>query len=211
MSSVASVMALPGDEVSGVVGVADDIDLLRAQQYDLLAALLGRAPGSALLAALAGLKEGDGVLGRQVAALRRAAAETDTDTVEREYFALFIGVGRGELLPYASYYLTGFLNERPLARVREDFSALGIERDDSMSEPEDHLAILLEVMAGLAAGRFEAEPGMQARFFARHIMPWADRFFADLENAKAGRFYRAVGGLGRAFIEIEAEAFAMEG
>ncbi|CAO4136580.1 TorD/DmsD family molecular chaperone [Methylorubrum extorquens] len=211
MSSVASVMALPGDEVSGVVGVPDEIDLLRAQQYDLLAALLGRAPGSSLLAALAAVKEGDGVLGRQVAALRRAASETDTEAVEREFFALFIGVGRGELLPYASYYLTGFLNERPLARVREDFAALGIERDESMSEPEDHLAILLEVMAGLAAGRFEAEPGMQAHFFARHIEPWADRFFADLEKAKAGRFYRAVGGLGRAFIEIEAEAFAMEG
>lgn len=211
MSSVASVMALPGDEVSGVVGVPDEIDLLRAQQYDLLAALLGRAPGSSLLAALAAVKEGDGVLGRQVAALRRAAAETDTEAVEREFFALFIGVGRGELLPYASYYLTGFLNERPLARVREDFAALGIERDESMSEPEDHLAILLEVMAGLAAGRFEAEPGMQAHFFARHIEPWADRFFADLEKAKAGRFHRAVGGLGRAFIEIEAEAFAMEG
>ena len=211
MSSVASVMALPGDEVSGVVGVPDEIDLLRAQQYDLLAALLGRAPGSSLLAALAAVKEGDGVLGRQVAALRRAAAETDTESVEREFFALFIGVGSGELLPYASYYLTGFLNERPLARVREDFAALGIERDESMSEPEDHLAIILEVMAGLAAGRFEAEPGMQAHFFARHIEPWADRFFADLEKAKAGRFYCAVGGLGRAFIEIEAEAFAMEG
>lgn len=211
MGSVASVMALPGDEVSGVAGLPDDIDLLRAQQYDLLAALLGRAPDASLIAALAGLKDGEGVLGRQVAALRRAAAETDSDAVEREYFALFIGVGRGELLPYASYYLTGFLNERPLARVREDFAALGIERSETMSEPEDHLAILLEVMAGLAANRLEAEPGLQVRFFARHIEPWAGRFFADLENAKAGRFYRAVGGLGRAFIEIEAEAFAMEG
>jgi TorA maturation chaperone TorD len=211
MGSVASVMALPGDEVSGVGGLPDDIDLLRAQQYDLLAALLGRAPDAALLAALVALKDGEGVLGRQVAALRRAAAETGAEAVEREYFALFIGVGRGELLPYASYYLTGFLNERPLARVREDFAALGIERDESMSEPEDHLGILLEVMAGLAAGRFEAEPSMQARFFARHIEPWAERFFADLENAKAGHFYRAVGGLGRAFIEIEAEAAAMEG
>ncbi|WP_438345835.1 TorD/DmsD family molecular chaperone [Methylorubrum populi] len=211
MGSVASVMALPGDEVSGLVGVPDEIDVLRAQQYDLLAALLGRAPDAALLAALAALEGGDGVLGGQAAALRRAAAETNLAAVEREYFALFIGVGRGELLPYASYYLTGFLNERPLARVREDFSALGIERDESMCEPEDHLAILLEVMAGLAAGRFDAEPGLQARFFARHIEPWAGRFFADLETAQASRFYRAVGGLGRAFIEIEAEAFAMEG
>ena len=187
MSSVASVMALPENEVPGFGGLPDDVDLLRAQQYDLLAALLGRAPTPALLAALAALPDGDGVLGRLVLALRRAAAETGAADVEREFFALFIGVGRGELLPYASYYLTGFLNERPLARVREDFFALGIERDESMSEPEDHLAILMEVMAGLAAGRFEAEPGMQGRFFARHIEPWAGRFFADLEGAQAGR------------------------
>ena len=84
MGSVASVVALPGDEVSGVGGLPDDIDLLRAQQYDLLAALLGRAPDASLLAALAALKDGDGVLGRQVAALRRAAAETGSDAVERE-------------------------------------------------------------------------------------------------------------------------------
>lgn len=211
MGSVASVMALSGDEVSGFAGAPDEIDLLRAQQYDLLAVLLGRAPGPDLLATLSGLKDGEGALGRQVAALAQAAADSDVTAIEREFFALFIGVGRGELLPYASYYLTGFLNERPLARVREDFAALGIERDAAMSEPEDHLAILLEVMAGLAAGRFEAEAGLQVRFFARHIEPWAGRFFADLETAKAGRFYRAVGGLGRAFIEIEAEAFAMEG
>ncbi|MFX9273059.1 hypothetical protein ABTN92_20455, partial [Acinetobacter baumannii] len=80
------------DEVSGVGGLPDDIDLLRAQQYDLLAALLGRAPDPSLLAALVALKDGEGVLGRQVAALRRAAAETGAEAVEREYFALFIGV-----------------------------------------------------------------------------------------------------------------------
>ena len=210
MGSVASVVALPGDEVSGVGGLPDDIDLLRAQQYDLLAALLGRAPDTSLLAALAALKDGDGVLGRQTAALRRAAAETGSDAVEREYFALFIGVGRGELLPYASYYLTGFLNERPLARVREDFLALGIERDEAMTEPEDHLAILLDVMAGLAASRFAVEPEAERAFFLRHIAPWAERFFADLERAKAARFYRPVGALGRAFLEVEAAAFAMD-
>lgn len=208
---MASVLALPENEVSGRGLSADDIDLSRARQYDLLATLLGRAPDATLLDALAGLQGGEGVLGARVGDLRRAALETSVQAVEREFFALFVGVGRGELLPYASYYLTGFLNERPLARVREDLSALGLERGEAMSEPEDHCAILLEVMAGLAAGRFEAAPEMQARFFARHVEPWAGRFFADLERAQAARFYRAVGGLGRAFIEIEAEAFAMEG
>jgi TorA maturation chaperone TorD len=188
----------------------DEVDQLRAQQYDLLAVLLGRAPDATLLSALAGLTGGDSVLGREVAALGSLAGATTPDAVEREYFALFVGVGRGELLPYASYYLTGFLNERPLARVRDDLAALGIERDEGMTEPEDHLAILLDVMAGLAAGRFAAEAGAERAFFLRHIEPWAGRFFADLERAKAARVYRAVGAIGRAFLEIEAAAFAMD-
>ncbi|WP_422233690.1 TorD/DmsD family molecular chaperone [Methylorubrum rhodinum] len=211
MGSVASVVGLTEGAAPGASLVIDDVDQLRARHYDLLAALLGRAPDVAVLDALGEMEGGEGVLGRHLSDLSRAAATTSAQAIEREFFELFVGVGRGELLPYASYYLTGFLNERPLARVREDFSALGIERGEAMSEPEDHLAMLLEVMAGLAAGRFEAEPGMQARFFARHVAPWATRFFADLEQAKAARFYRTVGELGRTFIEIETEAFAMEG
>lgn len=213
MGPEASVLGEPAAEASGMDGRIDEIDLLRAGHYDLLAVLLGRAPKRSLLEGLAALGPGTGVLGRAVADLRRAAAETTETTesaVEREFFELFIGVGRGELLPYASYYLTGFLNERPLARVRQDFAELGIARLDGMSEPEDHLAILLEVMAGLVAGRIAAAEGAEAAFFARHVAPWAGRFFADLERAKAARFYRTVGGLGRAFIEVEAEAFAMD-
>ncbi|KTS08969.1 TorD/DmsD family molecular chaperone [Methylobacterium radiotolerans] len=188
----------------------NDVDGLRARHYDLLAVLLGRPPGQDLLDTLAGLSGGGGILGQHVADLSRAAAETTGAEVEREFFALFIGVGRGELLPYASYYLTGFLNERPLALVREDLAALGLSRVEAMSEPEDHLAFLMDVMAGLAGGRFEAGPDVQARFFGRHLVPWADRFFEDLERAKNARFYRAVGSLGRTFMEVEAEAFAMD-
>lgn len=198
------------DEATTVSLALDEVDHLRAQQYDLLAVLLGRPPTADLLRALAGLAGGDSVLGREVASLAALARETSADAVEREYFALFVGVGRGELLPYASYYLTGFLNERPLARVREDLSGLGIERDPATTEPEDHLAILFDVMAGLTAGRFEAEPGAARVFFLRHIAPWGERFFTDLERAKAARFYRPVGALGRAFLEIEAAAFAMD-
>ena len=188
----------------------DDVDGLRARHYDLLAVLLGRPPCQDLLGTLAGLSGGEGILGQHVADLSRAAAEATGAGVEREFFSLFIGVGRGELLPYASYYLTGFLNERPLALVREDLAALGLSRAEAMSEPEDHLAFLMEVMAGLAGGRFAAGPDVQARFFARHLVPWADRFFGDLERAKNARFYRAVGSLGRIFMEVEAEAFAMD-
>ena len=116
---------------------------------------------------------------------------------------------RGELLPYASYYLTGFLHERPLARVREDLERLGIERAGSSREPEDHIAILLEVMAGLARGDFEADFSEQARFFERHLKPWAARMFADLEMSQSANFYHAVGRVGRIFIELESEAFAL--
>ena len=188
----------------------DEIDLLRAHEYGLLARLLSRAPSRDVLDQLSGLKGDASPLGMAHVQLAGAAAAADPDAVQREYFDLFIGVGRGELLPYASYYLTGFLHERPLARVREDLGLLGIERAENEPEPEDHLAILCEVMAGLAAGRFEAEPGAERRFFERHLKPFAARCFADLETARAARFYRSVGTVGRLFMEIEAEAFTMD-
>lgn len=200
----------PRDEFASVSGTVDAVDLERAQHYDLLAVLLGRAPDRDLLVTLGGLRGDDSVLGQPVEAVARASRTAAPDTVAREYHDLFVGVGRGELLPYASYYLTGFLNERPLARVRADLESLGIERDLSMTEPEDHLAILLDCMAGLVAGRFASEPDAARGFFARHLEPWAGRFFSDLEGAKAARFYRTVGGLGRAFIAVEAQAFAMD-
>ena len=187
----------------------DEVDLARAGEYALLSNLLAEAPDSDLLAALARLPGGATPLGSAHAALAQAAAATDAAAVEREYFDLFVGLGRGELLPYASYYLTGFLHERPLARIREDLAGLGVERDPQRSEPEDHLALLCEVMAGLAQGSFDATEAEQARFFARHLRPWAEKFFADLEAAKSARFYRAVAGYGRAFLAIEGEAFTI--
>jgi len=99
--------------------------------------------------------------------------------------------------------------ERPLARVREDLEVLGIERAGPSREPEDHIAILLEVMSGLARGDFEAEFSEQARFFERHLKPWASRMFADLEMSQSARFYRAVGRVGRVFMELESEAFTL--
>jgi TorA maturation chaperone TorD len=189
---------------------ADDIDLLRSHEYNLLAVLLGRAPTREVLDGLGGLKGDATPLGLAHLALADAAAKADPDALQREFFDLFIGVARGELLPYGSYYLTGFLHERPLASVRESLSALGIERADNVFEPEDHIAILCEVMAGLAAGRFDTEPGADRRFFERHLRPWAPRFFADLETAKSATFYRSVGRVGGLFMDIEAEAFAMD-
>jgi TorA maturation chaperone TorD/DNA-binding transcriptional regulator YdaS (Cro superfamily) len=201
----------PMDEIAPAGdSAADEIDVLRAQEYDLLAVLLGRAPTREVLDRLSDLKGDASPLGLAHMALAEAAVKADPDALQREFFDLFIGIGRGELLPYASYYLTGFLHERPLASVRESLSALGIERADNIFEPEDHVAILCEVMAGLAARRFDAEPGAERRFFERHLRPWTPRFFADLETAQAARFYRAVARVGGLFMDIEAEAFAMD-
>jgi TorA maturation chaperone TorD len=191
--------------------VADDavdpIDARRAQEYALLATLLSFAPSAALLEQIARLKGDATPLGRAHATLSDAASIAVVSEVEREYFDLFVGLGRGELLPYASYYLTGFLNERPLSRLREDLAALGIERVESNLEPEDHAATLCEIMANLAAARFPASPEAQRAFFEKHVSRWMGRLFADMEKAENAKFYRSVGSLGRVLLEIETEAF----
>jgi len=190
---------------------ADAIDVARAQEYALLAALLARAPDDAFLSRLGKLRGDATPLGRAHAALAEAADGASAAAVEREYFDLFIGVGRGELMPYGSFYLTGFLHERPLARLRDDLAALGIERADDEPESEDHAALSCEIMAGLIDGPFAAPPARQRAIFERHLAPWLGRFFADLEAAQAAVFYRAVGALGRCFIDIETTAFALPG
>ena len=204
------VITTVGNTVSPVRTEVHDIDKLRAAEYDLLSLLLGKAPDSDTLLRVAALKGDASDLGMTHVELAVAADATDHSTVSREFFDLFIGLGRGDLLPYASYYMTGFLHERPLARVRHDLEALGIERAGSSREPEDHIAILLEVMAGLARGDFEADFAEQARFFDRHLKPWASRLFADLEVSRSAKFYQAVGRVGRVFIELESEAFTLD-
>lgn len=193
---------------------ADIENALRSQHWAVLSRLLVNAPDPVLLSGLAGLSCDDTPLGRAYAVLAQAAAATDPKAAADEFFALFIGVGRGELLPYASFYLTGFLNERPLADLRRDLLAMGVERQAGRHEPEDHIASLCEVMAGLADGRFDADAlgcggAGEAGFFARHLEPWAGQFFDDLGRAPSSVFYRAVAGVGRQLIEIEARAFAL--
>ncbi|MDA9434430.1 molecular chaperone TorD family protein [Bradyrhizobium sp. CCBAU 51627] len=188
--------------------VTDPSDVARAQEYALLATLLSSAPSSALLAQIVQLRGDATPLGQAHVALAEAAASTLAANVEREYFDLFVGVGRGELLPYASYYLTGFLNERPLSRLREDLAVLGIARVETNCEPEDHAATLCEIMAGLASGRFPASQDAQRAFFEKHISRWMGRLFADLEKVESAKFYRRVGMLGSVFLKIESEAFA---
>jgi TorA maturation chaperone TorD len=187
----------------------DEVEAARAQEYALLATLLYCAPDRSLLSRISRLRGDVSALGAAHAALAEAARDADPADVEREYFALFVGLGRGELLPYGSYYQSGFLHDRPLARLREDLAKLSVERAASQAEPEDHAAMLCEVMAGVVSGRFPAAPGSDRLLFEKHLAPWIGRFFADLERAKSAEFYRAVGALGRAFIDIETEAFAL--
>jgi TorA maturation chaperone TorD len=189
--------------------IDDEIDEARAREYALLSVLLRRAADADLLVRLAAVRGDPSPLGMAHAALAEAAAATNVERVEREFFNLFVGIGRGELLPYGSYYLTGFLNERPLARLRRDLARLGIERVEGDVEPEDHAAVLCEIMAGLVGGRFEAPAGTDHELFDKHLVPWIGRFFADLERAEAADFYRRAGRVGRLFIEIEREAFAL--
>ncbi|MFY9210263.1 MAG: molecular chaperone TorD family protein [Aestuariivita sp.] len=186
-------------------------DRLRADFYNFLGLLLAGPPDQMVLDQCAGLGGDETDLGQAIATMSRVAKASKPQTVVREFNALFIGLGRGELLPYASYYLTGFLNEKPLAQLRSDMVVRGITRAQNVYEPEDNIASLMEMMAGMIVGRFGAPATLEAQktFWAKHIGPWAGHFYSDLEAAKNSVFYASVGTAGRVFMDIEREAFRM--
>ncbi len=188
----------------------------RASAYSILAALLRGIPSKDVLAHVAefakvhaeNVEEDELLL--SMSALGLAAQSSDTSDVDDEYHILFVGLGRGELIPYGSWYLTGFLMEQPLSILRDDLKILGYERDESVVEPEDHVAALCEVMAMLitesaGAGQKEnlGKDETQVIFFEKHIKTWMGRFFKDLSEADSAVFYRAVGRFGAAFINFE--------
>lgn len=186
-------------------------DRLRADFYNFLGLLLAGPPDQMLLDQMAGLGGDETDLGQAIQAMARVAKVTKPAAAEREFNALFIGLGRGELLPYASFYLTGFLNEKPLAQLRNDIAARGITRAQNVYEPEDNIASLMEMMAGMIVGRFGAPATLehQKSFWNKHIGPWAAHFYSDLEAAENSVLYASVGTAGRGFMEIEREAFRM--
>ena len=184
-------------------------DAHRSSLYALLSSLLGKAPSEEILSNLAALSGGAEEIGQSIETLALLARKVDIKTIQREYQNLFIGVGRGELLPYGRFYMTGFLNEKPLANLRDDMKRIGIARSEGNSDPEDHIASLCEMMSGIISNQFYTQLSIkeQRDFFGTHIGPWAKHFFRDLEGAEYSVFYAPVGRLGSAFIEVEMEAF----
>lgn len=183
----------------------------RAGTWALLGRLLRGCPEPELMAQLVSLAqdtEGRDELSVALSMLGLAAGNSTPDAVDDEFHTLFVGLGRGELVPFGSWYLTGFLMETPLSHLRDDLRQLGYERDASVREPEDHIAALSEVMSLMISNNASLET--QSKFFATHIAPWAMTFFEDVRNAKTSVFYRGVGSFGKAFVDFENEYLNMK-
>jgi TorA maturation chaperone TorD len=180
-------------------------DRLRADTYRVLGRLLAAPPDAATLDLFARspVSNEDSLLAVAWRMLAMSAGRASAADVADEYQSLFIGLGRGELVPFGSWYLTGFLMEQPLARLRTDMQKLGFEREAGVREPEDHAAALCEMMALLAEEGGTRSLEAQAAFFETHIGPWMTRFFRDMQQASSARFYRAVGQLGEQFINTD--------
>ena len=195
---------------SGAPSSPDVEDRSRAQCYLLFSGLLHAPPAADLLAATAAL-EGDGgaaLLGA-LGELGGCARTMTHEAVRHEYDDLFLGLGEAGINPYQSYYLTGFMYEKPLAELRRTFRDLGIRGARTTGDPEDHAAAILETMAGLIAGTFGPPASLpsQKDFFSQHVWTWIPALFRDLVQHPEAVFYRAVGGAGGAFLETEQRAF----
>lgn len=184
---------------------------LRADMYSFLASLLRAEPSADLVKQLTLLESDDTPIGKAIKILKKLASSLDLPSIRDEYVGIFIGVGRGEILPFASYYLTGFLKDKPLAKLRGDMQEIGIAVSSGI-DPEDHIATLFDIMAGLILGKFNRKfsIGEQRDFFNKHLAPWVDLLMRDIEASKIAVFYAPVGTIGREFIEIERSSFKMD-
>ncbi len=185
-------------------------EFARAGVYSLIGTLLSAPPDQAVFDLLASIEVGSEETDLSWQAIKTAASIADRVELEAEYHALFIGLGRGELLPYASTYLTGFLQEQPLADVRQDFARLGFVRQEGVHEPEDHAGSLCQAMAALILAPDDYSTEEQHQFFTRHVGSWMSEFFADLAGAKQAVFYRSVANFSQTFMKIEKRYFSME-
>ncbi|MES9944439.1 MAG: hypothetical protein B6D77_14980 [gamma proteobacterium symbiont of Ctena orbiculata] len=182
----------------------------RIGAYGMLAQLLRQAPDQSMLdqvAGFAGIEPTRDELALAMSMLGLSASDSKPQAVDVEFHDLFIGMGRGELVPYGSWYLTGFLMEKPLGKLRDDLAMLGFQRQEGVTEPEDHVAALCEVMAMLITEGVGFQ--QQSHFYESHMAGWLERFFADLSEAKTAVFYRAVGRFGAAFAAMEKRYLSM--
>ena len=204
-------MPLPDTATSSAL----DEETARAELYGLLAQLFYAPPAPELLAKLrvaaTEAPAAGGFLEEPWRALVGVARELSDDAIADEYNALFGGVGKPEVYLYGSHYLSGFLNEKPLARLRTELSSLGLARDEAMSDTEDHIAYLCEVMRYLIAGDDVAVANLarQQSFFAEHLQPWSVALVDAIVGHPKARFYAAVAELTRAFVSVEAQGFDM--
>ncbi len=192
--------------------VIDEEQQYRASAYSLLAGLLRSSPDQVMLDQLSGLgnageEEGDDLM-LAMSTLALSAQRHTLEDIEEEFHRLFIGLGKGEVVPYGSWYLTGFLMEKPLSDLREDLARLGFERSENVVEPEDHVAALCEVVSIMINDASDLSG--QNRFFQAHMVSWFDRFFNDLGDAGSAVFYKAVARFGAAFIALEKQYFSMQ-
>lgn len=189
-------------------------DQLRAGVWNLLGNLLAMPPTAETLDLLRQIdeqKEGTtDPIAQAWSTLRLAAESAEEAMVQEEFQDVFIGVGGGEVTPYASWYLTGSLFEQPLIALRQDLDALGLEREAGVSEPEDHAGAVCEMMA-LVIVDPDVDFQWQREFFQRHVEQWLGRLFADLQQAPSAAFYRAVGGVGEEFCKLERHYFSVLG
>jgi TorA maturation chaperone TorD len=192
-----------------------DEEIARAELYGVLAQLFYAPPTPELLTRLrvaaTEAPAAGGFLEEPWRALVGVARELSDDAIADEYNALFGGVGKPEVYLYGSHYLSGFLNEKPLARLRTELASLGLGRDEAMSDTEDHIAYLCEVMRYLIAGDDVAVANLarQQSFFAEHLQPWAAALCDAVAGHPKARFYAAVAELTRAFVAVEAQGFDM--
>jgi TorA maturation chaperone TorD len=194
------------------IALIDEEDQLRADMYSFLASLLRSEPSADLVEQLTLLKSDNTPIGNAIKVLAKLASSLDLHEIRDEYVKIFIGVGRGEILPFASYYLTGFLKDKPLAKLRNDMKEIGIEMSADVKEPEDHIASLFDIMSGVILGKFDRKFSIteQRDFFNKHLAPWVELLMRDIEASKIAVFYAPVGTLGREFIEIERSSFKMD-
>lgn len=192
-----------------------DEETARAELYGLLTALYYAPPAPELLAqirvATTEAPAAGGFLEEPWAVLVGLARDMDDKAVAREYEALFGGVGKPEVYLFGSHYLSGFLNEKSLVRLRDSLAELGLARDDAMSESEDHVAYLCEVMRYLIAAEDVAVANLthQREFFGEHLQPWAMPLCDAISQHPKARFYAALAEFTRAFIGVEMQGFDM--